>query len=212
MQTYDFLMLAVLVGTAVFGFVKGMAWQIASLASIAASYFAALKFSSQLAPVFGDSEPWNRYVAMLVIYIAISFAIWLAFRVVAEFIDRVKLKEFDRQMGALFGVAKGVVLCVAITFFAVSLLPADQKQAVLASRSGHYIGVLLSRAESVVPPEFRDSIGPLLHKVNEQVNPDHEHADERPVQDPWPSTLAPSSWPQDVNVDWPDAWPESQER
>ena len=35
-------------------------------------------------------------------------------------IDRVKLNEFDRQMGALVGFAKGVLLCIAITFFAVT--------------------------------------------------------------------------------------------
>ena len=32
MQTYDIIMLAVLAGSTLFGFVKGMAWQLASLA------------------------------------------------------------------------------------------------------------------------------------------------------------------------------------
>ena len=204
MQTYDFLMLAVLIGTAIFGFVKGMAWQIASLASLVVSYFVALKFSPQIAPIFGNTEPWNMYVAMLVIFIACSFAIWLAFRVVAETIDRVKLKEFDRQMGALFGAAKGVLFCVAITFFAVTLLPAENKEDVLASRSGHYIGVLLTKAESVVPPEFPDAVGRLLHQVNERVNPDHAHSVDLPGTEPWPDEL-----PQDVNINWSGAWPES---
>ncbi len=44
---------------------------------------------------------------MLVLYILTSLAIWLLFRMVSGIIDRVKLKEFDRQMGALFGLAKG---------------------------------------------------------------------------------------------------------
>lgn len=202
MQTYDFLMLAVLIGTAVFGFVKGMAWQIASLASIVVSYFAALKFAARIAPIFGDSEPWNKYVAMLVVYIACSFAIWLVFRVVAQAIDRVKLKEFDRQMGALVGVAKGVLFCVAITFFAVTLLPAEKKEEVLASRSGHYIGVLLTKAESIVPPEFQDTVGPLLHKVNERVNPDFDHPADSQNPPTWPNSL-----PQDVNIDWSGTWP-----
>ena len=52
-----------------FGFWKGMAWQIASLASLVVSYFAALRFSEQLAPMFGDQAPLNRFVAMLAIYI-----------------------------------------------------------------------------------------------------------------------------------------------
>ena len=209
MQTYDFLMIAVVIGTAAFGFAKGMAWQIASLASLAVSYFVVLKFSGQMSPFFGESEPWNKYVAMLVIYIGCSFVIWLAFRFVSHAIDRVKLKEFDRQMGALFGLAKGVLLCVAITFFAVSLLPPAQKEMVLQSRSGHYIGVLLSKAEAIVPAEFHNSIGPLLHKVNERVNPEHNHADgETPLDVPWPDAAPSDSLPHDVKIDWSGAWPD----
>ena len=36
-------------------------------------------------------------------------------------IDRLKLKEFDRQIGAIFGLAKGVLWCAVITFFTVTL-------------------------------------------------------------------------------------------
>ena len=37
-----------------FGFWKGMAWQLASLASLVVSYIAALQFSERLAPTFGE--------------------------------------------------------------------------------------------------------------------------------------------------------------
>ena len=51
MQSYDFLMLAVVIGCMVFGAWKGMAWQVASLASIVVSYFAAVNFSGAIAPM-----------------------------------------------------------------------------------------------------------------------------------------------------------------
>ena len=110
MQTYDLLMLLVLVAATMFGFWKGMAWQIASLASLVVSYFAALQFSERLAPTFGDTAPWNRFVAMLVIYIVTSFIIWTVFRLVSGVIDKVRLEAFDKQLGAMFGFAKGVLL------------------------------------------------------------------------------------------------------
>ena len=47
---------------------------------------------------------------MLMIYAGASLAIWMMYRVVGGAIDRVKLNEFDRQMGALVGFAKGVLL------------------------------------------------------------------------------------------------------
>src|SRR5262245_1709400 len=98
MQTYDLLMLCVLVAATMFGFWKGMAWQIASLASLVVSYFAALRFSAQLAPMFGQHAPLDRFVAMFAIYIGTSFVVWAIFRLVSRVIDQVRLEAFDRQL------------------------------------------------------------------------------------------------------------------
>ncbi len=211
MQTYDVLMLVVLVATTLFGFWKGMAWQIASLASLVVSYLAALRFSTDLAPVFGDHAPWNRFVAMLVIYVATSFVIWSLFRLVSKLIDRVKLESFDRQLGALFGAAKGVLLCVVITFFAVSLLPTSKGEAIVASQSGHYIVALLDKSHTVFPPEIHDKIDPYINKIEERLaNPgmpegqdlqslwQTQQAD-APSQDPAPSP----AWPTGQQPTWP---------
>jgi membrane protein required for colicin V production len=171
MQWYDLLMIAVLLGTTVFGFMKGMAWQIASLASLIVSYFLALQFSEPLAAtgLLGNDEPWNRFLAMLGIYLVTSLAIWLAFRVVSGAIDRVRLQEFDRQIGGLFGLAKGILLCMAITFFAITLVP-DMRDTVLQSRSGHYIAVLIARADAVMPPEIHSIVDPYLNRLEEELN------------------------------------------
>ncbi|HEY2760920.1 MAG TPA: CvpA family protein, partial [Pirellulales bacterium] len=97
MDWYDIAMVAVLGLATLMGAWKGMAWQVASLASLVLSYFLALKFSSQLAPVFSATAPWNRFVAMLVIYLAVSLFVWIGFRFVAGFLDRIKLRDFDHQ-------------------------------------------------------------------------------------------------------------------
>jgi membrane protein required for colicin V production len=170
MELYDICMLGVLVGAGVLGAWKGMAWQVASAASLLLSYAVALRFSEQLAPRFGQQAPLNRFIAMFVLYAGTSIAIWLAFRIVAGFINRVKLKEFDRQLGALFGVAKGVLLCVAITFFAVTL-SAKARALVLQSRSGHYIAVLLDRAGPVMPRELHEVLDPYLNKLEQELGP-----------------------------------------
>lgn len=171
MELYDICMLVVLAGATVFGAWKGMAWQVASAASLLVSYAVALRFSEQLAPHFGQQAPLNRFIAMFVLYACTSIAIWLAFRFVAGLINRVKLKEFDRQLGALFGAAKGVLLCVAITFFAVTL-SAKAREHVLHSRSGHYIAVLLDRADGVMPKELHEVLDPYLHKLEQELDRD----------------------------------------
>jgi membrane protein required for colicin V production len=237
MQTYDLLMLFVLVATTLFGYWKGMAWQIASLASLVVSYFAALRFSAQLAPTFGDTAPLNRFVAMLVIYIVTSFVIWTLFRLVSGAIDKVKLETFDSQMGAMVGAAKGVLLCVAITFFAVTLLPPAQGEAIVNSQSGRYIVALLDKSHSVFPPEVHQIIDPYLNKVEQRLNPNFQpHGNE--LQGLWPTaqSQAPaqqqSNWPQlpqlpQINwpqpqaqpaqsqqpqTAWPTSWPPAQQQ
>jgi membrane protein required for colicin V production len=171
MEWYDLVMIAVLACATIFGFMKGMAWQIASLASLVASYFLALRFSAPLAAtgILGNEEPWNRFLAMLVIYLATSLLIWVAFRFVSKAIDRVRLQEFDRQIGGLIGLAKGVLLCVAITFFAVTLAT-QTREAVLRSRSGHYIALLIARADGVMPPEVHEVLDPYLNRLEEELN------------------------------------------
>jgi membrane protein required for colicin V production len=165
LHPYDLLMLAVVVGVTIFGFVKGMAWQLASLGSLVFSFYAAVHVSPAIAPFFSKEAPWNRFLAMLVVYSATWVGIWLLFRLVAGVIDRVKLQEFDRQAGAMFGLAKGVLVCIVITFFAVTLSE-PARDAVLQSRSGYYIALIVRHATPVLPQELRDALGKYIDELN----------------------------------------------
>ena len=170
MLNYDLALLAVIVGTTIYGFWKGMAWQLASLSSFAVSYLGALKFSDQLAPYLSSEAPWNRFLAMLLIYLGTSMVIWLVFRVVSNFITRVQLKEFDRQVGGLFGLAKGILLAIVITFFAVTL-SASARDMVLRSRSGYYIAVFIHKATPIMPREARTLLGPYIDRLDKGLDP-----------------------------------------
>jgi len=204
MQSYDVVMLLVLIGATIFGFWKGMAWQIASVASLVVSYFVALQFADQLAPSFASfaPPPLNKFVAMLVIYMATSFVIWTLFRFVSGVIDRVKMEYFDRQMGAIFGFAKGVLLCVAITFFAVSLLPQQQKEVIIASQTGRNIVVMLHKTETVVPPEIHQVLRPLIDRIERQLDPNY--------RGPGMGQDFQSLWPQGIPMAVPTQQPAAQ--
>ena len=108
---------------------------------------------------------------MLVIYMVTSFMIWTGFRLISGVIDKVKLEAFDKQLGAMFGFAKGVLLCVAVTFFAVTLLPPTQGEMIVGSQSGQYIAQFLSKADAVMPPEIHQVVDPYLHRVQQRLNP-----------------------------------------
>jgi membrane protein required for colicin V production len=168
MQMYDLAMMAVVLGAALWGFFKGMARQVASLTSLVASYFVALKASPLVAPYIGQPEPLARYIAMLALYLLTSLAVWLVFRRVSQIIERVELKDFDRQVGGLFGAAKGVVLCVAITFFTIALWP-QGRETVLKSRSGYYIVRLMHQSEAMMPKELHTMLESRLREFERQL-------------------------------------------
>jgi membrane protein required for colicin V production len=171
MDTYDILMILVLAATTVWGLWKGLAWQLASLAAIVASYFIAIRFSEALAPMFGTQAPLNRFLAMFALYMATSLVVWVMFHFVKNFISRLRLQEFDRQIGAIVGAGKGVLFCIVITFFAVTLVPSG-RDSVLHSNSGHYIALLLNRADPMIPSEIHGVLDPYLNRLETELEPD----------------------------------------
>jgi len=170
MEIYDILMLVILAAATLFGAWKGVAWQLASLTSLVLSYLVALRWSEPVAHYFGKPSPWDRFLAMLVLYAVSSLIVWSLFRYVRTWIDRVQLKGFDHQLGALLGVAKGVLWCVGITFFAITLSPTARDR-ILHSRSGYYIAVLLNRADPVIPSELHEMLDPYLKKLEKELAP-----------------------------------------
>jgi membrane protein required for colicin V production len=171
MQPYDIVMLVVLAGATAWGAWKGMIWQIAALASLLVSAAVALHLSGPLATYFNATQPWHRFVIMLVLYVATSLAIWLVFRLVSGIVDRVKLREFDRQLGALFGLFKGVLFCVVLTFFAVTLSE-SLRQSVLKSYSGYAIARLTRDANPILPADVRAVIGKYIDELDQKLQPD----------------------------------------
>ena len=170
-QPYDIFMLVVIGLATAFGIRKGMAWQLASLASLIVSAVVAVRFHPVLAPYVSSDPTWNRYIAMLILYLGTSLAIWIGFRLVAGIIDRVKLQGFDHQAGGVFGFAKGVLLCLVITFFAVTLSE-WARQIVLKTYSGHYIAVLLEKGTPMLPEEVRSVLGTYIQQMEGKLAPD----------------------------------------
>jgi membrane protein required for colicin V production len=168
LEGYDLMMLGILAAAAVLGYFKGFVWQVAWIAGIAASAFVAIRFAGTVAPFVGQQPPWNRLLAMLLIYMATSMVVWLLFRVVSGAIDAVHLSAFDHQLGLLFGLAKGALLCVVITFFAVTLAPGFRGQ-ILGSHSGRIVADLITRADEYLPPDIVETVEPFVKQFEDRL-------------------------------------------
>jgi membrane protein required for colicin V production len=159
-------MLGILAGAALLGYFKGMVWQLAWIAGIAASSVVSFRFASQLAPYFGQQSPWNRFAAMLALYVGTSLVVWLLFRAVSGAIKSVHLSAFDQQLGLLLGLAKGALLCIIVTFFAVTLAP-DYRHQIVGSRSGRFVADLIVRADVYLPKDIHDTVDPFVRQFEQ---------------------------------------------
>ncbi len=199
---YDLVMIGILLTAAVLGYFKGIVWQLAWIAGIVVSSFVAIRYSLEAAPFFGEREPWNRLLAMLALYAATSVGVWLLFRLASKAIDAIHLSSFDHQLGLLFGAAKGVLLCMVMTFFAVTLAPAYRGQ-IVASRSGRIVGDLLASADAFLPPDLHSTISPYLDRFEQQLNDPadpqqpstrSDSGGESPLQSVWKGVQSVAAW------------------
>ena len=167
-EGYDLVMLGILAAAAVLGYFKGMVWQLAWIAGIVASTTVAIRFSGPLSGFFGQQPPWNRLLAMLALYVVTSLVVWLVFRVISGAINAVHLSSFDHQLGLLLGLAKGVLLCVIVTFFAVTLAPGYRDQ-IVGSRSGRIVAELIVRADEFLPADVVETVKPFVQHFEDRV-------------------------------------------
>jgi len=158
MSFYDIIMLVVLLGTMIFGYWKGLAWQIASVAAVVVSYIAAFRFRDQVAQFVHADPPFNRIAAMLIIFVASSLIIWLAYAYVNRSLEKAELDGFNRQMGALVGAVTGILQTAHDSIF--------------QSKFGPYVVRGISMVRSVVPEELRASLDP--HFANFQNHPGYD--------------------------------------
>ena len=90
----------------------------------------------------------------------------MIFRFVSGIIERIKLKSFDRQAGAMLGFVKGGMLCAIVTLFAVTLATEKQSESIIESRSGYYIAHFLDKANAIIPEDLRESLHDHISKLD----------------------------------------------
>lgn len=177
MEIYDLFMAAILVLAVLFGAVKGLAWQLASAAALLGSYVVAIAFHEPVSQHVNAEPPWNKYLAMFLLYLGTSFMVWLSFAFVRRIIDKVQMRDFDRQAGALVGAVNGAAMCLIITFFAVTLpfLTNEQKTSISRSRSGYLMASVVDRIQVGMPEDVNQVIRPYLDRLETELGQHGKH-------------------------------------
>lgn len=176
---FDLLIAGILLYAIWKGASNGVVWQLAAIAALVLCFAFAESLSLQLAPMINVKPPLNRWIAMLVIYIVFSFISFTVARSLKSTLDSLKFNEFDRHLGALLGLAKGIIFSLFLTFFVITISE-SARATVLTSHSGHAAAVILNELAPVMPKGFHDVLDSYLAELNHPNVPihDHDHDDE----------------------------------
>ena len=115
MTAFDFAVFAVVVLSTLFGFARGFMRVVVSLAAWVFAFLLAIHLSAPLGTVLPDvgGSPTTRYIVafvLIIIVVLLAGALlgWLLYRIVRA----IGLGFLDRLLGAVVGMARGVLIVV----------------------------------------------------------------------------------------------------
>jgi len=129
MSAFDLIVIGIVALSTVFAFWRGLIRVVMSLVALIAAVLAAIQFSPAVAamlPALGD--PVTRYVAAFaLIFIVVALVGALLGWVLSRAIRAIGLGFVDRLLGAVFGVARGVLIVViAVLLAGLTTLPRQE--------------------------------------------------------------------------------------
>ena len=120
MTSFDIFVSVVLGFSLIFSLMKGFVREIFSLLSYVGGYLMAVKYQSTFAQVLMESipsKPIAKLIAFVAIYIITAIIISLMGKVAKAMLwSGTDLSMFDRIMGGIVGLARGVAILVAVMF------------------------------------------------------------------------------------------------
>jgi membrane protein required for colicin V production len=118
MNWVDGVLLAVLVLSAVLGLWRGLVYEVISVAGWVAAFLLAQAYADEVAAVLpmGGALPALKLAAgFALVFIATAFAGGLLAWLVKQLVASVGLRPIDLVLGGAFGLARGVLILLALT-------------------------------------------------------------------------------------------------
>ena len=127
MTAFDLIVIGIVGLSTVFAFWRGLIRVVMSLVALVAAVLAAIQFSPSVAnmlPVLSDNATTRYLAAFALIFIVVALIGALLGWVLSRAIRAIGLGFVDRLLGAVFGVARGVLIVViAVLLAGLTTLP-----------------------------------------------------------------------------------------
>ena len=178
---YDLLTLVILMYAMFRGAMKGIVWQLATIAALLMCFFFSGSLSAALAPFIRVEPPLNQWIAMFILYLGFSFVSFGVARALHEMIESMRIEALDRHLGAILGLVKGGMFSLFLTFFLVTLSHAA-RETIINSESGYVAAVVIDRLDPVIPGDLHALLEPYIRRLDAPAI-EREHHDERLARD-----------------------------
>ena len=115
----DWILLGVLLASMLVGFWRGLVYEVLSLAGWVAAFVVAQLLAPEVVGwlpfVKGAPASVQYALAFAVVFVGTVFAAGMVSWLVKKLVETVGLRPVDRTLGGVFGLARGVVLLLALT-------------------------------------------------------------------------------------------------
>lgn len=183
-QAIDLAVLIILLWTTISGASRGLVSQLSWAVALLLCFKFAGSLAPQVEPLIQVEQPQLRqWIAMLIVYLALCAGSFAGAGIIGNWLVKTKLSSLDRNLGALLGLLKGVVICMTIMYF---LITVERFRPWTARTYAAYgAATILSHSQLIlqlVPESSIETVEGVLSDFNQRLKTDfHELEDATPV-------------------------------
>ena len=156
MATLDWIAVALLLVSMLLGLVRGLVFEVISLAGWVVAFVAAQWLAEDLGRwlPFGDPAASWRYAAgFVLVFVGVAFSVGLLAALTRKLVAAIGLRPVDRILGGVFGVARGAVAMLAVAVV-VHLLALSDSAWWHESRSAIVLDAALQGLKPALPDKL----------------------------------------------------------
>lgn len=160
MALFDWLAVALIVMSMLYGLMRGLVFEVISLAGWVFAFLCAQWFAGEVSVwlPFGEIDAaWRYPLAFVLVFVAVAFGVGLVAATTRRLIAVVGLGPVDRLLGGMFGAARGAVALLTVAV-AIHLLALSDSAWWRESRSA----VVLDAALQGVKPSLPEKLASYL--------------------------------------------------
>ncbi len=158
---YDILVGCILLFFLARGAARGLVWQLAGILGILLCITFAGTASKVIGPHINLPQPTNQWAVMFITYLLASLVAFGFARTLNGWIEKMEMKEYNRHLGAVFGLLKGALLVLIMTFMIVTFSQ-KSRDSLKDSRSARIAARMIHQLEPLVPDKMYAAVGKYI--------------------------------------------------